>query len=252
MKSTYLLLLLLLFFPQAAFSQDYSKMSANEKAKVIIYGDLYPYSLLLESGSDTLHLYQPPIDLHLFFEEGKLVQINNDKGEKTLYLYEGERVVSKIQESDTVLYDLIYKYDTLIGIAPKYSFMEKEPLYDSNTVCESVNFSIECVHYNENRVFYNGNHWIFEKDKIINEFHPMGIFPNFDNYKKTFFVKNGYVNIVSEDLMTREQLENEFTHGDFESKEKHELKIKILKSPKDKIKKVKEEIIEVENEIEID
>jgi len=80
MKFIYLLLFLLTFFSQNAFSQDYSKFSANEKAKVIIYGDNYPYSLLLESGSDTLHLYQIShhIDLHLIFEEGKLIQIRNN------------------------------------------------------------------------------------------------------------------------------------------------------------------------------
>ena len=74
MKLICSILCLLLFLSQNAFSQDYSKMSANEKAKVIIYGDLYPYSLLLESGTDTLRVYHLGKDLTLYFEDGVLMK----------------------------------------------------------------------------------------------------------------------------------------------------------------------------------
>lgn len=100
MKFTFALLFLLIFFSQNAFSQDYSKMSANEKAKVIIYGGHYPFSLLLESGSDTLYLSQK--SLYLIFEEGKLIQVNNEEGSTTKYVYQAEKVVRvDIYDEDT-------------------------------------------------------------------------------------------------------------------------------------------------------
>ena len=78
----------------------------------------------------------------------------------------------------------------------------------------------------------------------------MGNFPYFDNQKNTFFVKNGYVNILIENYFTTEQLENQFSESDFITEEKHELKIKILKSPNDKPKR--EKMVEVESDIYID
>ena len=92
MKNIYLLFTLLAFFSQNAFSQDFSKMSANEKAKVIIYGDLYPYSLLLESGTDTLRLYQPPINLYLVFKDGKLTQVVSQDGDTTTFDYNADKI----------------------------------------------------------------------------------------------------------------------------------------------------------------
>ncbi len=248
MKSIYSILCLLLFLSQTAFSQDYSKMSANEKAKVIIYGDLYPYSLLLESGSDTLHLSQK--SMYLIFEEGKLIQVNDEKGSTTKYVYQDGKIVRvNIYDEDTTYIMAAYSKDSLKYVVPS----PKTGSFDDDFFgCDDMRegYSDFCVYYKGNMIFYGYDKLIFLKDKIVTEFQPMGNFPYFDNQQKIFFVKNGYVNIVSEDLMTKEQLQNEFTEGDFESEEKRELKVKILKSPKDKPKKIKEEIIEVENEID--
>ncbi|WP_291721605.1 hypothetical protein, partial [Bernardetia sp.] len=78
MKNIYLLLFLLIFSSQNTFSQDYTKITASEKSKMVMYGGYYPYSLLLESGSDTLYLQQK--GLYLIFEEGKLLQVDKEGG----------------------------------------------------------------------------------------------------------------------------------------------------------------------------
>lgn len=109
-----------------------------------------------------------------------------------------------------------------------------------------------CVYYKENIIFQDGSKWIFLKDKVVTEYHPIDPSRYFDNYKKTFFVKDGYVNILMENFFTKEQLESEYSEGDFITEEKSELKIKILKSPKEKPKRDKIEIVEVENSIDID
>ncbi|WP_338769427.1 hypothetical protein WAF17_09820 [Bernardetia sp. ABR2-2B] len=249
MKPTYLLFFLLIFFSQNAFSQDYSKMSANEKAKVIIYGSDYPYSLLLESGSDTLHLYQK--SLYLIFEEGKLIQVNYEEGSRNKYVYQDEKIirVESYNKEDTTYLIASYNKDSLKYIVPSPEIIS----FDNDYIgCNDrrEGYSDFCVYYKENIIFHGYDKWIFLNDKIVTEFHPMGNFPYFDNQQKTFFVKDGYVNILRENFFTTEQLENELSEGDFESEEKREIKIKILKSSKDKPKR--EKIVEVENSIDID
>jgi YD repeat-containing protein len=239
MKSIYSLLFLLTFFSQTAFSQDYSKMSANEKAKVIIYGDLYPYSLLLENGSDTLHLSQK--DLFLIFEEGKLIQVNNEEGSTTKYVYQAEKIVRvDIYDEDTTYLIAAYNKDSLKYVVPSPKISSFD---DDFFGCDDMRegYSDFCVYYKSNIIFQGYDKWIFLNDKIVTEFHPMGNFPYFDNQKKTFFVKGDYVNILSENFFTEEQLESEYSKSDFITEEKHEIKFKIRKFPKDKTKKFWEE-----------
>lgn len=245
MKFYLVIFLLLTFFSQNAFSQDYSKMSANEKAKVIIYGDNYPYSLLLESGSDTLHLYQISyhIDLHLIFEEGKLIQVNDKEGKITKYIYEEGKLIREelYAENDTTYFITAYRNDSLVYfiISPEIVSFERDYL---NSSCSDWNEGQLdfCVYYKQDTMFHGFQKWIFEKDRIVTEFRPpMRTSFYFDNQQKIFFVKDGYVNFLTENFFIEEQLENEFSEGDFITEEKNELKIKILKSPKDKPKREK-------------
>lgn len=230
MKPIYSLLFLLTFLSQNAFCQDYSKMSANEKAKVIIYGNDYPYSLLLESGSDTLsYISLLEGELLIFlFENGKMIEFSSEKYTKKYY-YDGMKIIESQTivhySQDTTYFYTKYEKDTLVSFTP----------YPKRLTKNSSLFPVDSVIYIENAILWKGFKWIFEKDRIVTEFRPpMRTSFYFDNQQKIFFVKDGYVNFLTENFFTEEQLESEFSEGDFITEEKNELKIKILKSPKGK------------------
>uniref|UniRef100_UPI0025C6EA4C hypothetical protein n=1 Tax=Bernardetia sp. TaxID=1937974 RepID=UPI0025C6EA4C len=188
----------------------------------------------------------------LIFEEGKLLQVDKEGGSTNKYIYQNEKIVrvESYDEKDTTYLIATYNEDSVKYVVPSPVVMlfNNKNFVGCNDVSEG--YSCCCVYYQGDTIFQDGSKWIFLKDKVITEYHPMGKFPNFDNYKKAFFVRDGYVNIIVENVITKEQLKNPFLEGDFESEEKREIKIKILKSPADTPKK--EEIIEVENDIELD
>ncbi|AFM04987.1 hypothetical protein Fleli_2625 [Bernardetia litoralis DSM 6794] len=240
MKLIYLLIFLLTFLSQNAFSQDYSKMSANEKAKVIIYGNDYPYSLLLENGSDTLSVYVPynKKRSYLIFEDGKLTQIISSK-DTTTYFYENDKIkrCESIVEDNYLspfIYIPIYRNDSLIGfpIVNKYN-----PL------------TLDFTENEDNTTLYYNSKWTFYKDKITTENMPSYHFPEkVDIQRHTISIEDDYVVFTKENILTKEGYENEYCMTDFLMTEKHEIKFKILKSPKDKPKR--EKIVKVENDID--
>ncbi len=245
MKFTFLLLFTLLFFNQTAFSQDYSKMSANEKAKVIIYGNDYPYSLLLESGSDTLSVYVPfnKIQSTLIFEDGKLIQIIRAKDTST-YFYEKNRIVRAEQTIEghylsPFAYLPKYRNDSIIGLPshtlPYYPMNQYFAKNRNEICCDTMNRIEECVYYKKNTIVHLSQKWIFYKKKVTCENMPSFHFPEkVDIQMNTFFIKDGYVHIIRENILTQEGYENEYCLTDFLMTEKHELRLRILKSPKDK------------------
>ncbi len=250
MKPIYSLFFLLTFFSHNAFSQDYSKMSANEKAKVIIYGDLYPYSLLLESGTDTLLFYNVLEDrsLKLFFENGKLVQVNTKKT-KLNYLYKENKIISCRMEhnKDTTFSAPIYRNDTLVDIINSSKIIDAS--FDSTLYFKgSDSFSHNFYNYTENTIYDIWTKWTFKKDRIEMKFTAVGNFPHVKNLSSAFFVKNGNVHILTENYSDQKSLQSELAQSDFITEETNEVKIKILKSPKDKPKQ--EKILELENDID--
>ncbi|WP_375559571.1 hypothetical protein ACE193_17790 [Bernardetia sp. OM2101] len=248
MKFTFPLLFLLTFFSQTAFSQDYSKMSANEKAKVIIYGDLYPFSLLLESGTDTLRMYQSVKrkSINLFFEEGKLMKAAS-RNDTTIFFYEEDRVVRRYwggKNSNSVYFPK-YRNDSLIGISDVHMFegeYHSGQFYYQEDDCTTNDSSDRtCFYYTKDSIFAIEYIWVFQKDKIIRKAYLIGEDFEVQNLVKMFFIKDGYVHILIENYHTQDYIDSHSWSYDFIMEEKHEIKLKIIKSPKDKPRKKWEE-----------
>lgn len=247
MKTNYLLLFLLLFSFQTVFSQDFSKMSIDEKTNVLMYGDLYPYSLLLESGTDTLRMYHLGKDLTLYFEEGKLIKTER-YGDTTIFHYEGNKIVKRyhgyrnISQTRAMAYFPRYRNDTLIGIADLFveyddrNYSSGQYYYNEDMCLSNDGSSLLCFYYRGDSIFAIDDIWIFQKDKITKKKRILDESTEIENLVKTYYIKDDYLHILIENYHTQGKRDGFALYYDFIMEEKHEIKFKIRKVPKDKTK----------------
>ena len=93
-----------------------------------------------------------------------------------------------------------------------------------------------CFYYNKDSIFAIDDIWIFQKDKIIKKKRILDESTEIENLVKTYYIKDDYLYILIENYHTQGERKGFALYYDFIMEEKHEVKFKIRKVPKDKTK----------------